>query len=110
MAENEKLADQKLSEEELDNVAGGTRENFNDVCNALGKNPTFNTRDGIRKLLKDKWMIDVEHWNTGDWGSKKEAEAEFTDMSGCWSREAGASMTTKDVIRIIKQFPDGVKG
>lgn len=77
MAENEKLADQKLSEEELDNVAGGTRAEFNEICQLLGKSPTFNTRNGIRDLLQKNYSIEVAHWNTGDRGSAKDAPAEF---------------------------------
>ena len=82
MAE-EKFAEQKLTDEELDGVAGGTREEFNEICGLLGKSPTWNTRDGIRKLLKKQYGITVEHWNTGDRGSKKNAPAEFyvTDPS-----------------------------
>ena len=74
---DEKFADQKLSDEELDGVAGGTREEFNEICGLLGKSPTWNTRNGIRKLLQNQYGITVEHWNTGDRGSKKNAPAEF---------------------------------
>ena len=73
----QKLADQKLSEDELDNVAGGTREEFNEICGLLGKSPTWNTRDGIRKYLMKNYGITVRHWNTGDRGSKNNAPAEF---------------------------------
>ena len=75
---DEKFADQKLSEEELDGVAGGTREEFNEICRLLGKSPTWNTRDGIRKYLMKNYNIEVVHWNTGDRGSKKNAPAEFS--------------------------------
>lgn len=100
---------EKLTDEELDNVAGGTRQDFEDICKALGKSSTWNTRDGIRKLLWNKWQIDVLHWNTGDRGSKKNAPAEFIDSGGFWSKEAGASMNTESVIDIIKRFPKGLK-
>ena len=103
MAENE-----KLSEEELDNVAGGTRQDFNDICAALGKSPTFNTRDGIRDLLWKGWTIRVEHWNTGDWNSKKDAPAQFIDSAGYFSREAGDSLSLNRVISIIKNNPNGL--
>ena len=80
---DQKLADQKLSDEELDEVAGGTREEFNEICGLLGKSPTWNTRDGIRKYLAKNYGITVEHWNTGDRGSKKDAPAEFT-VKNAW--------------------------
>ena len=75
---DEKFADQKLTDEELDGVAGGTREEFNEICGLLGKSPTWNTRDGIRKYLQKNYGITVDHWNTGDRGSKKNAPAEFS--------------------------------
>ena len=108
MAENEKFVDKKLNEEELDNVAGGTRADFNAVCNALGKSPTFNSRDGIRDLLWEGWAIKVEHWNTGDWGSKKDAPAQFRDLAGYYSKEADSVMTIDDVVRVIKANPNGL--
>ena len=64
---DEKFADQKLSDE---------------ICGLLGKSPTWNTRDGIRKLLMNQYNIEVRHWNTGDRGSKKNAPAEFSVSSG----------------------------
>ena len=39
MAENEKF-NQKLDDEQLDEVAGGTREEFEGICKALGKSVT----------------------------------------------------------------------
>ena len=79
MAENEKFADQKLSEDDLDQVAGGSWEDFNYLCKALGKKPAFTTRDGLRSLLA-AGGVSVDHWNTGDRGSKNEGAAEFTAL------------------------------
>ena len=70
--------DEILDDTELDGVAGGTREEFNEICGLLGKSSTWNTRDGIRKYLMKNYSIEVTHWNTGDRGSKKNAPAEFS--------------------------------
>ena len=77
MADEKILKEEELSQDQLNEVAGGTRAEFNEICQLLGKSPTFNTRDGIRNLVKKNYHIDVAHWNTGDWGSAKNAPAEF---------------------------------
>ncbi|MBR6014287.1 MAG: hypothetical protein IK062_11005 [Selenomonadaceae bacterium] len=71
------MKDEILSDEQLKNVAGGTRQEFEDICKALGKSPTWSTRDGIRKYLAKNFNIEVVHWNTGDRGSPRNAPAEF---------------------------------
>ena len=48
---NKILENAVMNDEELDNIVWGTSQEFNDICKALGKNPTFNTRNGIRELL-----------------------------------------------------------
>ena len=77
MKDEKILQDELMSDEELDNVAGGTRQEFNENCNLLGKSPKFNTRDGIRNILNKNYGIEVRAWNTGDRGSTKDAPAEF---------------------------------
>ena len=79
MAEDKKiLENETMNEEELEQVAGGTRAEFEEICKALGKSATWNTRDGIRDHLKKNFGINVEHWNTGDRGSKVNGPAEFS--------------------------------
>ena len=107
MAENEKF-NQKLDDEQLEGVAGGTRVEFEDICIALGKNPTFNTRDGIRRYLAKHYDIQVLHWNTGDRGSKEDKRAQFVDTTGRWTGTAENNMFSEEVIEIIKNNP--VKG
>ena len=87
---------QAMSEEGLDNVAGGTRQDFENVCGALGKSPTFNTRDGIRKMLAKDYGIECVHWNTGERGSSNNAPAEFRNC------RTGNKMSTEQVIGVIK--------
>ena len=77
MIDEKKLANAAMNDEELDQVAGGTRQEFEQICNILGKNSLFNTRDGIRSILKKDYGIEVRAWNTGDRGSTKNAPAEF---------------------------------
>lgn len=86
-----------MSFEELDKVAGGTREEFEEICRLLGKNPTFSTRKGIAKLLKDEYDIEVLHWNTGDRGSKNKGPAEFA------YRGSDTPMTFSDIVYVIKE-------
>ena len=109
MAENEKF-NQKLDDEQLDEVAGGTREEFEGICKALGKSVTFNTRDGIRKILEKDYGIRVVHWNTGDRGSAKNAPAEFeaarhlsvnVPNGKFYSFDEGSSIKYDDVIEMI---------
>ena len=63
---NEKiLADEILSDDELENVVGGYRSDFEAVCQALGKHPSFNTLNDIRSILAKEYSIGVDSWNTG---------------------------------------------
>ena len=97
------MAIEMMSMEQLNRVAGGFREEFNEICKLLGKSSTFNTRDGIRKLLKDKYGIEVKHWNTGDRGSENDAPAEFRDITGLWTnQEIDSPMTFEQVKYAIK--------
>ena len=91
------MAIEMMSMEQLDQVAGGYREEFEEICRLLGKNPTFNTRKGIAKLLKDEYQIEVLHWNTGDRGSKNKGLAEFA-YSG-----SDTPMTFSDIVDVIKE-------
>ena len=109
MAEEMKNAE-ALSEEELEQVAGGTRVDFEVVCQALGKSSTWNTRDGIRNILKEDYGIMCDHWNTGDRGSAKDADAEFTVLKTVSALgpngtirqyNPGEKITTDDVCLII---------
>ena len=109
MEEKIKNAD-TLSEEELDQVAGGTRAEFEGICKALGRKPAFNTRDGIRDLLKKNYGIDVAHWNTGDRSSKVNAPAEFKAArkllvnipnGTAYIFDEGSPIEYKDVIEMI---------
>ena len=99
MADEKILKEEELSQDQLDEVAGGTREEFNEICKWLGKSPTFNTRDGIRKLLMKNYNIEVAHWNTGDWGSAKNAPAEFWGVLKDGSK---VTLGFEDVEDIIK--------
>ena len=99
-----------LKEEELDQVAGGSRKDFEDVCAALGKSATWNTRDGIRKLLSDKFGIVVEHWNTGDRGSKEDKEAEFVStVDWLGYVKEGGRIYTSTLCALIKKHPEGLQ-
>lgn len=93
-----------MSFEELDKVAGGFREEFNEICKLLGKSSTFNTRDGIRKLLKDKYGIEVKHRNTGDRGSENDAPAEFRDITGLWTNQEIDSPMTFEQVKYAIQY------
>ena len=100
MAENEKKPE-TLTDEQLDEVSGGSREQFNEICELLGKNPTFSTRNGIRKYLQEHCGIGVAHWNTGDRMSSGTGDAEFVDLYGQWYKP-GTSISYKNVYQIIK--------
>ena len=93
MAENEKF-NQKLDDAQLDEVAGGYREEFREIRSAL-KLSSIRTRDYVRDKLKKEFNIDVVHWNTGDRGSAKEALAEYKDASG-------NPLSHDDVLNIIR--------
>lgn len=77
MADKDKYADELLSDDELDNVAGGTKQEFNDICRCLGRDPRFSSRVQIREILNENYGIGVGDWNTGERGSTKVAPAEF---------------------------------
>ena len=101
---NEKiLADEILSDEQLENVVGGYRSDFETVCKALGKHPSFNTLNDIRNILAKEYYIEVYSWNTGSKGDDKLAPAEFRVMRA----PHGDDYTTKklsldQVLGIIK--------
>ena len=105
MAEEKTNTAEVLSEEDLDGVAGGTRVEFEYICKALGKSPTWNTRDGIRDYLKKHYDIKVLHWNTGDRGSKEDKPAQFVDTSGKWTGTAGNNISADTVLEIIMENP-----
>ncbi len=63
-----------MSEEELDQVAGGYRSEFNEIAGLVGGG----SRNSVRATLLNQYGIDVVHWNTGDLGSSKKDFAEFT--------------------------------
>ena len=86
-----------MNEEELNEVVGGSREEFEEICRLLGKNPTSSTREGIAKLLKEEYQIEVLHWNTGNRGSRNKGPAEFS-YSG-----SDTPMTFSDVVDVIKE-------
>ncbi|MBR6014284.1 MAG: hypothetical protein IK062_10990 [Selenomonadaceae bacterium] len=95
MKDEKILQDELMTDDELDNVAGGTRAEFEDICKALGKSPIWNTRDGIRQYLAKHFNIEVVNWNTGDRGSSKNAPAEFRDL------KTGGHLTFQNVIDYI---------
>ena len=111
MAEDKKiLENEAMTEGELDQVAGGTREEFKEICKALGKSATWNTRDGIRKVLEKDYGIKVVHWNTGDRCSAENAPAEFEAArkllvnipnGTAYIFDKGSHIEYKDVIEMI---------
>jgi len=111
MADEKILQDELMTDEELDKVAGGTREDFEQVCQVLGKSSKWNTRDGIRNILNEDYGIYCDAWNTGDRGSAIDAPAEFTVnksvsalIPGGTIRQynPGEKIGTDDVLLIIK--------
>ena len=101
-----------MNDDELDNVVGGYRSEFEDICKALGKSPTFNTRNGIRELLAKEYGIECVHWHTGDRGSSDDAPAEFKIMRKSISAidsngnihqyNSGDKIGSADVLSIIR--------
>ena len=83
-----------LSDEELDNVAGGTRYEFEDICKMLGKSPTFNTKNGTSNILEKNYGIEVKAWNTGDNGAKN-------DLAEFYRAGTDKRLSFEDVKRII---------
>ena len=78
MIDEKKIANATMSDEELDKVAGGTREDFERICQALGRKSAWNPRIAISNILEEDYGIRCDEWNTGDSGSPKWAPAEFT--------------------------------
>lgn len=100
MKDEKILEDELMTDEELDQVAGGTRQDFELVCRVLGKSSTWNTRDGIRNFLEKNYGVRCDHWNTGDRGSAKDAPAEFTVLK---------SVSALDSNGAIRQYNPGEK-
>jgi len=96
MIDEKNLQSEKLSDEELEKVAGGYRYEFEDICKMLGKSPTFNTKKGISNILEKNYGIEVKAWNTGDYGAKN-------DLAEFYRAGTDQRLSFEDVKRIITE-------
>lgn len=115
-AENiKKINDQleMLTDEQLDQVAGGTVKQFEEICGAMAKNPTLKallegtshiplgnlaSRDIVEHILKDKLNIDADislGWGGTGLFSK---DNKYTDLS------TGQSISHQEVLHRIDQI------
>lgn len=79
MANEDKFA-KTIEDEELDQVAGGTKAEFNEIRDLLGM-PKNSSLDSVRKKLSDEYGITTQHWKAGGW-FKDEGQAMYRDQFG----------------------------
>lgn len=99
MANEEKFS-KTIDDEELDEVAGGSKKEFNEIRAALGM--PKGSLDDVRKVLHDEYGITTQHWKAGG-VFKSEGQAMYRDKFGDL-QDAGKNgyLFHSEVLNVIK--------